>query len=103
MDPTTETALTSAATPITRPSPTETQDEIDVDAIVLRNDLRLYLREAWHVVEPSTVYLENSLRPFHRRRTDRVHTIDRRDKPTVAQSGPRSRIGRRFQRNRGHG
>src|ERR1700737_4355136 len=59
MDPTTETALTSATTPITRPSPTETQDEIDVDAIVLRNDLRLYIREAWHVVEPSTVYLEN--------------------------------------------
>ena len=47
MDPTTETALTSATTPITRPSPTETQDEIDVDAIVLRNDLRLYIREAW--------------------------------------------------------
>src|SRR3984893_14305987 len=59
MDPTTETARTSATTPITRPSPTETQDEIDVDAIVLRNDLRLYIREAWHVVEPSTVYLEN--------------------------------------------
>jgi hypothetical protein len=59
MDPTTETALTSATTLITRPSPTETQDEIDVDAIVLRNDLRLYIREAWHVIEPSTVYLEN--------------------------------------------
>src|ERR1700737_1781937 len=59
MDPTTETALTSATTPITRPSPTETQDEIDVDAIVLRNNLRLYIREAWHVVEPSTVYLDN--------------------------------------------
>src|ERR1700688_3318633 len=59
MDPTTETALTSATTPITRPSPTETQDEIDVDAVVLRNDLRLYIREAWHVVEPSAVYLEN--------------------------------------------
>jgi hypothetical protein len=59
MDPTTETALTSATTPITRPSQTETQDEIDVDAIVLRNDLRLYIREAWHVVEPATVYLEN--------------------------------------------
>src|ERR1700730_6057609 len=59
MDPTTETARTSATTPITRPSPTETQDEIDVDAIVLHNDLRLYIRQAWHVVEPSTIYLEN--------------------------------------------
>ena len=26
---------------------------------MLRNDLRLYIRQAWHVVEPSTVYLEN--------------------------------------------
>ena len=26
---------------------------------VLANDLRLYIRHAWHVVEPSTVYLEN--------------------------------------------
>jgi len=26
---------------------------------MLREDLRLYIRHAWHVVEPSTVYLEN--------------------------------------------
>jgi hypothetical protein len=26
---------------------------------VLSDDLRLYIRAAWHVVEPSTVYLEN--------------------------------------------
>jgi hypothetical protein len=26
---------------------------------VLSNSLRLYIRHAWHVVEPSTVYLEN--------------------------------------------
>jgi len=26
---------------------------------VLSDDLRLYIRHAWHVVEPSTVYLEN--------------------------------------------
>src|SRR6202035_3192908 len=58
MDPTTEMALTNPTT-IKRPSPTEAQDEIDLDAIVLRNDLRLYIRSAWHVVEPSTVYLEN--------------------------------------------
>src|ERR1700730_14901035 len=59
MDPTTETALTSATTPITRTSPNETQDEIAGDAIVRRNAPGLHSREAWHVVEPSTVYLEN--------------------------------------------
>lgn len=32
---------------------------IDADRIVLRNSLRLYIKKAWHVVEPSTVYLEN--------------------------------------------
>jgi hypothetical protein len=42
-----------------RNKPTEARDAIAVDRIVLRNDLRLYIREAWHVVEPSTVYLEN--------------------------------------------
>ena len=26
---------------------------------MLRNDLRLYIRQACHVIEPSTVYLEN--------------------------------------------
>jgi hypothetical protein len=26
---------------------------------MLRDDLRLYIRQAWHVVEPSTIYLEN--------------------------------------------
>ena len=29
------------------------------DRLVLSDDLRLYIRHAWHVVEPSTVYLEN--------------------------------------------
>jgi hypothetical protein len=58
MDPTTEMALTNPTT-IKRPSPTEARDEIDLDAIVLRNDLRLYIRSAWHVIEPSTIYLEN--------------------------------------------
>src|SRR6202030_3859790 len=58
--------LTAAASPsIPRPTPpsttrnNEARDAIEVDRIVLRNDLRLYIREAWHVVEPSTVYLEN--------------------------------------------
>src|ERR1700733_9511222 len=35
------------------------QDKADGGRIVLRNSLRLYIRQAWHVVEPSTVYLEN--------------------------------------------
>src|SRR6202011_6134294 len=29
------------------------------DRIVLSDDLRLYIRHAWHVIEPFTVYLEN--------------------------------------------
>jgi len=57
MDPIIET--TSLLTPRLRNRPTEARDAIAVDRIVLRNDLRLYIREAWHVVEPSTVYLEN--------------------------------------------
>src|SRR6202011_2195966 len=58
--------LTAAASPsIPRPTPpsttrnNEARDAIEVDRIYLRNNLRLYIREAWHVVEPSTVYLEN--------------------------------------------
>src|SRR6202048_2584014 len=51
----------------TSPTPTQTRnrsadayrDALAWDRIMLRNDLRLYIREAWHVVEPSTVYLEN--------------------------------------------
>src|SRR6202040_1920730 len=52
--------LTIAAT-IPNPSPrsSEIEDAIDLDRIFLRNNLRLYIRKAWHVVEPSTVYLEN--------------------------------------------
>src|ERR1700736_2707343 len=58
--------LTAAASPsIPRPTPpsttrnNEARDAIEVDRIYLRNNLRLYIREAWHVIEPSTVYLEN--------------------------------------------
>src|SRR3984893_17109758 len=58
--------LTAAASPsLPRPTPpsttrnNEARDAIEVDRIYLRNNLRLYIREAWHVVEPSTVYLEN--------------------------------------------
>src|ERR1700724_2656748 len=62
MDPTNEALLmnqTTGTNITTRINPPEAQDEIDLDSIVLRNDLRLYIRSAWHVVEPSTVYLEN--------------------------------------------
>ena len=34
-------------------------DLIDRERILLRNNLRLYIKKAWHVVEPSTPYLEN--------------------------------------------
>src|ERR1700682_5629868 len=55
-------AASSAIRRPTTPSTTrnnEARDAIEVDRIYLRNNLRLYIREAWHVVEPSTVYLEN--------------------------------------------
>ncbi len=53
--------------PTTNPTPTQTirnrsdaaLDAVMLDRVVLQNDLRLYIRHAWHVVEPSTVYLEN--------------------------------------------
>jgi hypothetical protein len=48
MDPIIET---TSLTPRLRNKPTEARDAIAVDRIVLRNDLRLYIREAWHVVE----------------------------------------------------
>jgi hypothetical protein len=58
--------LTAAASPsIPRPTPpsttrnNEARDAIEVDRIYLLNNLRLSIREAWHVIEPSTVYLEN--------------------------------------------
>jgi hypothetical protein len=35
------------------------EDALELDRVILSNSLRLYIREAWHVVEPSTVYLEN--------------------------------------------
>src|ERR1700731_3657172 len=59
MDLNPETTPTQNPSPNLRNKPTEARDAIAVDRIVLRNDLRLYIREAWHVVEPSTVYLEN--------------------------------------------
>jgi len=43
---------------IQRANPREARAELTRDRVVLSNSLRLYIREAWHVVEPSTVYLE---------------------------------------------
>jgi hypothetical protein len=52
--------------PTISPSPNQTRNRSDaafdavmLDRVVLQNDLRLYIRQAWHVVEPSTIYLEN--------------------------------------------
>jgi hypothetical protein len=61
MDPIIETASSLLPTTpnIQRPNPREVRAELDIDRVVLSNSLRLYIREAWHVVEPSTIYLEN--------------------------------------------
>jgi hypothetical protein len=57
MDPTTE--LTTTPNPIHNKSVDAYRDALAWDRVILRNDLRLYIREAWHVIEPSTVYLNN--------------------------------------------
>jgi hypothetical protein len=59
LDPTTETPTSSLLRRTTKPNLSITQPDLDSDRIVLSDDLRLYIRHAWHVVEPSTVYLEN--------------------------------------------
>jgi hypothetical protein len=59
MDLNPETTPTQNPSPRPRGNATEIEDGIDSDRVILRNNLRLYIREAWHVVEPSTVYLEN--------------------------------------------
>ena len=58
MDPTTETPTSSLLRQTTKPNRAK-QPDLASDQVVLSNDLRLYIRHAWHVVEPSTVYLEN--------------------------------------------
>src|ERR1700679_4176578 len=63
MDPTPETPLPSklpVMTPRTRGAEAAAiEDALEIDRVVLSNSLRLYIREAWPVVEPSTNYLEN--------------------------------------------
>jgi hypothetical protein len=57
LNPETIPAPTPNPSPRPRGNATEIEDGIDSDRVILRNNLRLYIREAWHVVEPSTVYL----------------------------------------------
>ena len=58
MDPTIEIPTTSLLRRTTKPNRAQPPD-LASDQVVLSNDLRLYIRHAWHVIEPSTVYLEN--------------------------------------------
>jgi hypothetical protein len=43
----------------TKLNPRLAQPDLASDRIVLSNSLRGYIRHAWHVIEPSTLYLEN--------------------------------------------
>jgi hypothetical protein len=61
VDPTRETS-SPANLLATRPKTTSieaAEDALELDRVVLSNSLRLYIRSAWHVIEPSTVYLDN--------------------------------------------
>jgi predicted phage terminase large subunit-like protein len=63
MDPTPETLLPSKF-PVMTPRTTgaeaaAVEDALEIDRVILSNSPRLYIREAWSVVEPSTTYLEN--------------------------------------------
>jgi hypothetical protein len=57
MDPIAESTATTSPTP--NRSSHAVRDALAWDRVMLRNDLRLYIRSAWHVIEPSTVYLQN--------------------------------------------
>jgi hypothetical protein len=59
LDPTTETPTSSLLRRTTRVNPRLAQPDLASDRVVLSNSLRGYIRHAWHVVEPSTVYLED--------------------------------------------
>ena len=56
-------AKTGGTTRILSPNESATlaadDDLIDRERIVLRNNLRLFVKKAWPVIEPSTTYLEN--------------------------------------------
>src|SRR5271169_4845082 len=57
MNPTIEPTIPKPSPRVS--SPRWAQADLDCERVVLRNYLRLYIRRAWPVVEPSTVYLEN--------------------------------------------
>jgi hypothetical protein len=58
LDPITETT-SSLLRRTTKPNPRLAQPDLASDRVVLSSSLRVYIRHAWRVVEPSTVYLEN--------------------------------------------
>ena len=53
MDPIVEPTATTSPTP--NRSSHAVRDALAWDRVMLRNDLRLYIRQAWHVVEPPLV------------------------------------------------
>src|SRR4030081_3017068 len=59
MDQTAEPLATTNPSRTRNKSSDAVRDALAWDRVMLRDDLRLYIRQAWHVVEPSTVYLEN--------------------------------------------
>jgi hypothetical protein len=59
MDPTVEPIATTNPSPNRNRSPAAVRGALAWDRVMLRNDLRLYIRQAWHLIEPATVYLEN--------------------------------------------
>src|SRR5258707_9628854 len=59
MDQTAEPLATMNPSRTRNKSSDAVRDALAWDRVMLRDDLRLYIRQAWHVVEPSTVYLEN--------------------------------------------
>ena len=60
MNPTSDPATIQTTPTLLRLSnPRAANDTLTRERVVLSNSLRLYIRHAWHVVEPSTVYLEN--------------------------------------------
>src|ERR1700692_1053582 len=59
MDQTAEQLATTRPSRTRNRSSDAVRDALAWDRVMLRADLRLYIRSAWHVVEPTTCYLEN--------------------------------------------
>src|ERR1700730_9537930 len=62
MDPTSEQTPTPTPSAIHNRSDAM-RDALAWDRVLLRNDLRLYIRQAWHVVETRTFILKTVNRP----------------------------------------